>query len=93
MQAGYPDWSHDGEWVHFVTLTGQRTWYRVRVGDRKLERLFAENEEQRLVRAENEAQRLIRAADTWTGTAPDDRILTVRDTGTREIYALEWEAP
>jgi Tol biopolymer transport system component len=83
MQAGYPAWSHDGEWVHFRTATGGRTWYRVRVRDRKLEQLFSDKEEQRLVRA----------SDLWTGLAPDDCILTLRDAGTREIYALEWEAP
>jgi hypothetical protein len=60
-----------------------RTWYRVRVRDRKLEQIFRNKEEHRLVRA----------IDTWTGIAPDDCILTLRDAGTREIYALEWEAP
>jgi serine/threonine protein kinase/Tol biopolymer transport system component len=83
MEAGYPAWSHDGEWVHFVAVRGVRTWYRVRVRDRKLEQIFRNKEEHRLVRA----------IDTWTGIAPDDCILTLRDAGTREIYALEWEAP
>ncbi|MGA3024470.1 MAG: protein kinase [Bryobacteraceae bacterium] len=83
MRAGYPAWSHDGEWVHFVTAAGARTWYRVRVRDRKLEPLFSNQQ----------AQRLIQTRDTWTGLAPDDCILTLRDAGTREIYALEWEAP
>jgi Tol biopolymer transport system component len=83
MQSGYPAWSHDGEWVHFVTVTGVRTWYRVRVRDRKLEQLYGNRDEQRLVRD----------TDTWTGIAPDDCILSLRDAGTREIYALEWEAP
>ncbi|MFY9843705.1 MAG: protein kinase domain-containing protein [Terriglobales bacterium] len=27
----------------------------------------------------------------WMGLAPDDSILAMRDTGTQEIYALEWE--
>jgi len=83
MQAGYPSWSHDGQWVHFVAVTGRRIWYRVRVADRKLEELFAENGEHRLVRDTN----------TWTGLAPDDCILALRDTGTREIFSLEWDAP
>jgi hypothetical protein len=55
----------------------------VRVRDHKLEQLFSDKEEQRLVRA----------LDVWTGLAPDDSVLSLRDTGTREIYALEWEAP
>ena len=80
--AGYPNWSHDGEWVHFVTARGERTWYRIRVRDRKLEKLYTGTEDERLVRSD----------DTWTGLAPDDCVLTMRDAGTREIYALEWDA-
>jgi hypothetical protein len=29
----------------------------------------------------------------WTGLAPDDSPLALRDIGTQEIYALDWEAP
>jgi hypothetical protein len=29
----------------------------------------------------------------WLGLAPDDSPLLLRDTGTQEIYALDWEAP
>ena len=29
----------------------------------------------------------------WLGFAPDDSPLLLRDTGTQEIYALDWEAP
>jgi len=83
MQAGYPSWSRDGQWVHFVAVAGRRTWYRVRVADSKLEELFAENGEHRLVRD----------TSTWTGLAPDDCILALQDTGTREIFSLEWDAP
>jgi eukaryotic-like serine/threonine-protein kinase len=83
IQAGYPAWSSDGQWVHFVTAAGARTWYRVGVRDRKLEEVFTSKD----------AQRLIRSRDLWTGIAPDDCILALRDAGSREIYALEWEAP
>jgi Tol biopolymer transport system component len=85
LRAGYPAWSHDGAWVYFIYFTGggPRSWHRVRVRDHKLEQLFSDKEEQRLVRA----------LDVWTGLAPDDSVLSLRDTGTREIYALEWEAP
>ena len=30
---------------------------------------------------------------SWLGMAPDDSPLLLRDTGTQEIYALDWEAP
>jgi hypothetical protein len=29
----------------------------------------------------------------WLGLAPDDSPLLLRDTGSQEIYALDWEAP
>jgi hypothetical protein len=29
----------------------------------------------------------------WLGMAPDDSPLLLRDTGTHEIYALDWLAP
>jgi hypothetical protein len=29
----------------------------------------------------------------WVGPAPDDSPLLVRDAGTQDIYALDWEAP
>ena len=83
LEAGYPSWSHDGQWVHFVAVSGRRIWYRVRVADRKLEEVYSENGEQRLVRDSN----------SWTGLAADDCILALRDTGTREIFALDWDAP
>jgi hypothetical protein len=33
------------------------------------------------------------ASGSWLGLAPDDSPLLLRDTGTEEIYALDWEAP
>ena len=32
-------------------------------------------------------------AGKWTGLAEDDSPLVLRDTGSEEIYALDWEAP
>ena len=33
------------------------------------------------------------AGATWTGPALDDSPLMLRDSGTQEIYALDWQAP
>jgi len=53
----------------------------VRVNDAKMERLFSLKSVRRTGTAE------------WTGLAPDDSPLLLRDIGTEEIYALDWEAP
>ena len=29
----------------------------------------------------------------WFGLAPDDSPIVLRDTGTQEIYALDWQEP
>jgi len=31
--------------------------------------------------------------DLWFAVAPDNSLMTARTIGTREIYALDWEAP
>ena len=33
------------------------------------------------------------AADAWFAPGPNNSLITTRDTGTKEIYALDWEAP
>ena len=29
----------------------------------------------------------------WAGLAPDDSVLLVRETGSEELYAIQWDAP
>ena len=77
--VGYPSWSRDSKYVYFDSPQGEPGFYRVRVADHKLERLFS--------------LKNVRLADVWTGLAPDDSPLVLRDVGTQEIYALDWEAP
>lgn len=52
---------------------------RLRVSDGKLEQAVSLND--------------IRIGWIWTGLAPDDSPMVIRDASTQEIYALEWEAP
>ena len=39
LNAGWPCWSHDGQFVYFMKARGDTVWCRVRVRDRKLEYL------------------------------------------------------
>ncbi len=79
IYVGFPSWSHDSKYVYFDSPEGEPGFYRVRVADHKLERLFS--------------LKGLRLADGWTGLAPDDSPLVLRDVGTQEIYALDWQAP
>jgi serine/threonine protein kinase/Tol biopolymer transport system component len=84
VSVGYPEWSRKGDYIYFLGVGpgGEQGSFRVRISDRKLEQV---------VTLKDFAQ--APGWGNWAGLAPDDSILLVRDTGTQDIYALDWEAP
>jgi Tol biopolymer transport system component/DNA-binding winged helix-turn-helix (wHTH) protein len=82
--AAYPNWSHDGSYIYFSDpYTAEFTVHRVRISDRKLEAVTILSR-QRLGWS---------TVGKWMGLAADDSPLVLRDTGSEEIYALDWDAP
>ena len=81
LVVGYPSWSRDSKYIYFDSQGEDRAFYRVRISDHKLERLVS-----------LKGLRLT-GAFGWTGLAPDDSPLVLRDAGTQEIYAFDWNAP
>ena len=82
--ADYPNWSGDGRYIYFINAyIAEPAVYRIRISDRKLE-LVTSLSRQRLGWS---------IAGKWTGLAGDDSPLFLRDTGSEEIYVLDWEAP
>jgi Tol biopolymer transport system component len=83
--VGYPEWSRVGDYIYFTGIPpgGQPSGlFRVRISDRKLEQVFSLKD--------------VRQAPgwgEWVGLAPDDSPLLLRDAGTQDIYALDWDAP
>jgi hypothetical protein len=83
MPFGYPSWPHDGQYLYFdTTFTEDSALFRIRISDRKMERLASLKGIRRFWGDWGE----------WTGLTPDDSILLVRDTSSQEIYALEFQA-
>jgi len=81
----YPNWSKDGQYVFFSDpFVPSLPSYRIRVSDHKVEHLVDFAEYGRLA---------IGRFGWWTGLAPDDSLLAIRDISVQEIYALDWEAP
>ena len=77
--AGYPNWSHDSKYIYFDAAGDDPTYCRVRLSDYKLERMVS-------------LKNLRRAGlYGWTGIAPDDSPLLLRDVGTEEFYALDMQ--
>ena len=82
VTADFPNWSRTGDYIYFLHEGDEPSLMRVRIRDRKLERV-----------ADLKNFRQAGYFGYWLGMGPDDSPLLLRDTGTQEIYALDWEAP
>jgi Tol biopolymer transport system component/DNA-binding winged helix-turn-helix (wHTH) protein len=81
---GFPSWSRDGRYVHYDnTSTKEAAFLRVQVGQTRSEFLIDLKD----------MHRYGRYGWAWSGLAPDDSALLVRDVSTDEIYSLDVELP
>ncbi len=80
--AAYPVWSQDGEYVYFLQQQPDVGVFRVGIRDRKVEQVVSVKGFQ-----------LTGYWGLWLGLAPDDSPLLLKDTGSQEIVALDWDAP
>jgi eukaryotic-like serine/threonine-protein kinase len=77
-------WSQDSKTVFFDTQSSaEPAIYRVSMSDRKLE----------TVASTKSLRRVILPFQAWMGLTPDDSPILMRDTGTQEVYALDFEEP
>ena len=82
--AAYFSWSHDGRYIYLTTTGTEPIFARIEVlRERRIERL-ASLKDVRLFNG---------TFGTWTGIAPDDSLLILRDTSADEIYALDVQLP
>jgi Tol biopolymer transport system component len=82
ITCGFPNWSKNSDYVYFLHEENDPAVMRVRLRDRKIERV-----------ADLKNLRVAGFYNVWLSLAPDDSPLLLRDTGTQEIYALDWQAP
>jgi Tol biopolymer transport system component len=84
MSAGHLEWSADNRYLYFDTgLSKDPAFYRLRIADRKLERIVNLKDFRRVVSGEV----------SWSGVTPEGAPLLMRDSGTQEVYALEFQGP
>ena len=82
VPCAFNSWSKDGEYVYFLVLDqNQPAVMRVRIRDHKVEQV-----------ADLKNFRQTGYFGVWMGLAPDDSPLMLRDTGTQEVYALDWKS-
>ena len=77
---GFINWSHDSHYLYYMRHEPQPATFRIRLGDRKIEEVASLTE--------------IRDGGSPPGLqfalAPDDSPVLLRDSGTEEIYSLNW---
>jgi eukaryotic-like serine/threonine-protein kinase len=82
--VNYPYWSADSRYIYFDNfVTENPKCHRVKIGDTHREDLFSLNG----------LSRYLGPWGPWSGPAPDDSRLFVRDLSTQDIYALDVDLP
>jgi Tol biopolymer transport system component len=81
--VGFLRCSKDGRFVYFKRIGRPGAILRVDVKTRRVEEVVS------LANIKNTGF----IGGLWIGVAPDNSPLLLRDTGTQEIYALDWQAP
>ena len=76
------NWSHDGQYVYLLDYRGKNAVVRIRVSDHQTEQVADLNS--------------FATTGRYGGSlalTPDDSPLLLRDTGTQDVYSVDWEAP
>jgi Tol biopolymer transport system component/DNA-binding winged helix-turn-helix (wHTH) protein len=81
----YPNWSRDSQNIFFEsTVNGERALFRVNLASHRTDRILSLAGIRRPV---------VQFGSQWSGLAPDDSAVIMRDVGIREIYALTLDLP
>ena len=77
-------WSANSKYIYFDNgLSPEPAIYRMRIADQKVEQ----------VASLRNFRRAIWGNLPWFGLSPKDEPLVLRDVGTQEVYALDFEEP
>lgn len=79
---GWLEWSRDGQHIYMKDFAGKGAVARIRISDHKLEHVASLNNFSDTGRAGGSLSLM-----------PDDSPLLLRDTGTQDVYALDWITP
>ena len=82
VRAAFLNWSRDGQYVYFLRWAKDPAVLRIRITDRRLEQV-----------ADLTNLPTTGNIGPWLGLGPDDSPLILKDIGTQDVYALDWEEP
>ncbi len=75
------NWSHDSQYVYVLDFRGKDAVVRIRISDRKTEQVVD-------LRNFNTVGRY----GGWLALTPDDSPLILHDTGTQDVYSVDWNS-
>ena len=83
LSEGCPTWSRDGQYLYFQSFdVNYPEFFRLRISDQRRDRVARIN-----------FRRVQAGWYWWNGLTPNNSPVVLRDEGTEEIYALDWELP
>jgi len=85
IPSGFTQWSADGKYIYFDNgFSKDAAIFRIGLSDRKVEHLVSLKDFRREV---------LEQGLPWMGLTPDGSPILMRDTGSQEVYALDFEIP
>jgi serine/threonine protein kinase/Tol biopolymer transport system component len=82
VRAAFLNWSGDGQYLYFLRWAKDPAVLRIRITDRKLEQV-----------ADLTNLPTTGNIGPWLGLGPDDSPLILKDIGSQDVYALDWQEP
>jgi serine/threonine protein kinase/Tol biopolymer transport system component len=79
---GWPGFTKDGQYLYFGEGSGTGSLMRIRMSDLHVERV---------VDMKNVV--MVGQYNTWFAPTPDGSVMLLRDAGTSDVYALDWQEP
>ena len=79
---GWPEFTKDGQSIYFNDASGDASVMQFRVSDHKLEKAVS-----------LKSISLVGYYNSWFAVAPDGSVMMLRNAGTQDVYALDWEEP
>jgi Tol biopolymer transport system component len=76
------NWSHDSKYVYVLDFRGRDAVVRIRIADHKVEQVV-------------DLKNFITVGryGGWLALTPDDSPLLLHDTGSQDVYSVDWEKP
>jgi Tol biopolymer transport system component len=79
---GWVEFTRDGQYLYFYDSSGDGSVMRLRLSDLKLEKAI-----------NLKGIALAGYYNVWFAPAPDNSVMMLRNAGTQDVYALDWEEP